>query len=267
VKGFRKGESYKSFLAEHIGSKHFLRIDIESFFPSITSTKIKDEFSNIVFCNADDEKEGLLDLISNIVTLNDALPQGACTSPAISNIVMARVDQRILKYCQVFEVRYTRYADDLLFSSSKFDFSEKKWFIKKVKHILNSQKLKLNYSKIKFGKNELVLNGYVISETGIRLSRKRLSDIRHSVSFVMKNRRLIESSDPDIFISKANKMSLIHRNLTNHPFDTMFQFVQYICGYRAFLISMVDNIFALTPFQKELQRLIRRTESAIKVLT
>ena len=37
VKGFRKGESYYSFLSEHIGAKYYLRVDIESFFPQIAS--------------------------------------------------------------------------------------------------------------------------------------------------------------------------------------------------------------------------------------
>ena len=267
VKGFKKGESYKSFLAEHIGAKHLLRIDIEAFFPSITYEQIKSEFSNIIFCTQDEEKDSLLDLISDVVTLNETLPQGACTSPSVSNIVMARIDQRILKYCQVFGIRYTRYADDLLFSSADFCFSEKKWFIKKIKHILYFQNLKLNYSKLKFGQDELVLNGYIISSTGIRLSRKRLSDIRHVVSFVKQNFHLITASSPELFISKANKLPLTHRDLSGHPFNTIFQLVQYMCGYRAFLISMVDNNFASTPFQKELQRLIRRIENGIILLT
>ena len=89
VKGFRQGESYHSFLAEHIGAKFFLRIDISSFFPSITEKQIKNELSRSLACNSNEEKEKLLKLICDITTLNDCLPQGACTSPAISNLVMA----------------------------------------------------------------------------------------------------------------------------------------------------------------------------------
>lgn len=160
VKGFRKGESYYSFLSEHIGAKYYLRVDIESFFPSITDDCIKNGLSSLLVCNSSEEKGKLLDLVCDIVTLDGTLPQGACTSPMVSNLIMAKVDQRITKYCQVFGVRYTRYADDLLFSSNTFDFSEKKWFIKKIKYILSSLKLKLNYSKIKYGEKEFVLNGY-----------------------------------------------------------------------------------------------------------
>lgn len=263
VKGFRKGESYKTFLDEHIGATYFLRIDIASFFPSINSNWIKTELSNMLVCNSDDEKDTLLDLICDIVTLDNALPQGASTSPAISNIVMARIDQRITKYCQVFNVRYTRYADDLLFSSSSFNFSEKKWFIKKIKYILASQNLRLNYSKMKYGENELVLNGYVVSKQGIRLSRNRLSDVRHVVSFSRDNYSVLKRDGPEEFLKKANSMPLKHRDLKIYPFNTLFQFIQYLCGYRAFLISMVDANDTNSAFQKELQRLIRRTETQI----
>ena len=167
------------------------------------------------------------------------------------------------KYCQVFNIRYTRYADDLLFSSRIFNFAEKKWFIKKIKYILSSQKLKLNYSKIKFGQKELVLNGYVISDREIRLSRNRLSDIRRIVKFSKENHHLIDQFGPEKFILEANKLPLKYRNLNVYPFGTVFQFVQYMCGYRAFLISMTNNNYTLTPFQKELQRLIRRIEAQI----
>ena len=162
-----------------------------------------------------------------------------------------------------YYLRYTRYADDLLFSSRIFNFAEKKWFIKKIKYILSSQKLKLNYSKIKFGQKELVLNGYVISDREIRLSRNRLSDIRRIVKFSKENHHLIDQFGPEKFILEANKLPLKYRNLNVYPFGTVFQFVQYMCGYRAFLISMTNNNYTLTPFQKELQRLIRRIEAQI----
>ena len=176
---------------------------------------------------------------------------------------MVRIDQRITKYCQVFDIRYSRYADDLLFSSAKFDFKNRRWFLKKIKYILSSQNLNLNYSKIKFGEDVLVLNGYTISDNGICLSRSRLSDIRHVVAFAKKNHGLIETYGSEKFLLEANKLSLRHRDLSEYPFRTVFQFVQYMCGYRAFLISLVDFDYEETPFQKQLQHLIRKLETQI----
>lgn len=267
VKGFRKGENYHSFLSEHIGAKFFLRLDVAEFFPSICEDCIKREISNILACNAEDEKEKILALICDIVTLNGGLPQGACTSPAVSNLIMARIDQRITKYCQVFQVRYTRYADDLLFSSIDFNFSEKGWFLKKIKFILRSQGLRLNYSKMKLGQDELPLNGYVISADGLRLSRNRLSDIRSIVSYVEAEHPVIASRGAAPFLRRANQLPLRHRNLRERPFSSIFQLTQYMCGYRAHLISLAGSGAVSASFQKELQRLIRRIETQIIRLT
>lgn len=267
VKGFRKGESYRSFLYEHIGSRFFLRLDIADFFPSITAEWIKNELSGLLVCDSNEGKDDLLNLIADIVTLEDKLPQGACTSPAVSNLVMARIDQRITKYCQAFHMRYTRYADDLLFSSDDFCYSEKKWFIRKMKYILRSKGLALNYSKIKFGEGEFALNGYIISDRGIRLSRNRLSDIKHTVAFVRDNHDLIDRCGVEAFLVDVNKLPLKYRNLRTYPFKTVFQLLQYLCGYRAFLISMMDDMYAQTSFQKELLRLIYKIEAQIILLT
>ena len=81
-------------------------------------------------------------------------------------------------------------------------------FFKKIKYILSSQYLKINYSKIKFSQDQLVLNGYVISGDGIRLSRNRLSDIRHVVSFASKNYMLIQNSESQKFLQEVNKLPL-----------------------------------------------------------
>ena len=262
VKGFKKGGNYNGFLSEHIGAKYFMRIDIASFFPSIHESTIKGELSYFIPANDDSEKEKVIDLICNIVSLNGELPQGARTSPTISNIVMARVDQRITKYCQLLGIRYTRYADDMLFSSAEFNLFEKKWFLKKIKHILSALSLKINYQKMKFGYNEVVLNGYIISSTGIRLSRNRLSDIRHIIACINKNYQIIKSAGEVEFLQRINSLSLKHRDLELFPFKTRFQLTQYLVGYRSYLISMAD-INDCSSFQNELQRLIRRIEKQV----
>ena len=263
VKGFRKGESYKTYLLPHVNSVYYFRTDLKNFFPSVSENKIKETLSELIVCDSEVDKNKLLDLVTDIVTLNGILPQGACTSPSVSNLVMARLDQRILKYCQVFNIRYTRYADDLLFSSQSFDFQRKRWFLKKIKHILGTNQFEINYSKNKYGKNQLALNGYILSNAGLRLSRNRLSDIRHACSFVNNNYPLLNSQGVESFLVKANQMTLKYRNLQLYPFRSVFQLSQYLCGYRAFLISFIDPYNSVSPFQKDLCQLIRRIEMQI----
>ena len=262
VKGFKKGENYITYLEPHVGAKYFLRVDISNFFPSITEEKISEGISNIVNCQDESEKEKIIDFIVDIVSYNGSLPQGAPTSPAVSNIVMAKLDQRILKYAQVFDVEYTRYADDILFSSRNFNFKTKKWFIKKIKYILASQEYFLNYSKVKFGENEISLSGYVVSQNGIRLSRHRLYDIKHVISF-SKNNYKTAKTNTELFLQLLNKLQLRHRDLKNYPFVTVFQFVQYLCGYRSYLISFLEH--DIEPhFKKNIKKLLKSIEKQIE---
>ena len=266
VKGFRKGESYRTYLYPHINSTYFFRTDIKDFFPSISEEQIKATMSSLLICDLDNDKAKIIDLLSEIVTLNGTLPQGACTSPSVSNLVMARLDQRILKYCQAFNVCYTRYADDLLFSSVDLNFEEKKWFFRKIKGILKSKGFEVNYSKNKYGNGQLSLDGYIISQTGIRLSRNRLSDIRHICSFVNNNIHILKCIGEDAFLLKVNELQLKHRDLHTYPFLSVFQLSQYLCGYRAFLISFLDQFDDDSTFQKELNHLICRIQQQIRQL-
>lgn len=81
VKGFKRGVSYNDFLSEHIGAEHFMRADIASFFPSINETIIKNELLYFIPVNDAIEKEKIANLICDIVSLNNELPQGGKNFP------------------------------------------------------------------------------------------------------------------------------------------------------------------------------------------
>lgn len=261
AKGFVEGESYVSYLEPHVGKKFFLRMDIENFFPSITSDIIKETFSHLISFDSEEDKEKILELISNLCTYEDVLPQGVPTSPMLSNIIMTRIDQRITKYCQILGITYTRYADDMLFSSEEFDFKTKKWFVKKIKYILSSMHFKINYGKLKYNQKEISLNGYVVSNSGVRLSRGRLTDIRKALAFSRENHDLIKVNQSE-FLRLANGINLEYRDLKVYPFNSIFQFVQFLIGYRAYLISFLK--YDIEPgFRKKAERLIRSIENQV----
>lgn len=176
--GFVKEESYLTFLKPHTGRAYYLRLDIQGFFDSIKVDMLKSCFSEFF---PESAPENLADFLS-LCTYEGRLPQGAVTSPAISNVVFRQADQRILKYCQSFDtlyrngqrltedIRYTRYADDMLFSSNHLDFSNAPYFTGMISGILRSRGFQLNKRKIRFGRNEISLSGFVVSEN-IHLSR------------------------------------------------------------------------------------------------
>ena len=263
TKGFVKGENYLSYLEPHVGSKYFVRIDIKDFFPSITEEKICDAVSTRFSFDSDDDKIKILKLIADICTYQGVLPQGVPTSPMMSNLVMSRIDQRLTKYCQILNINYTRYADDLLFSSVKFDFQSKNWFLKKIRYILSSQDFRVNYSKLKYGYEQISLNGYVLSEYGIRLSRKRLLDLNRTISFSRVNHEL-SKTEPEVFVQKANTLILKHRDLEMAPFISIFQFTQFLAGYRAYLISFLKYDLD-SRFRKKIVKLLRQLEEQLRL--
>ena len=88
VKGFRKNENYLSYLEPHVSAKYFFRVDIKDFFPSITIPVIKQELEHFLMFDTQKDKDQILDVLCNVVTYNGVIPQGAPSSPMISNLVI-----------------------------------------------------------------------------------------------------------------------------------------------------------------------------------
>lgn len=241
VKGFVKKENFITYLSEHIKRKFYLRLDIRAFFDNISTKQIKHEIKNFV------QEEEIVEQIIDIVTLNDRLPQGAVTSPVISNIIFRRIDQRILKYSQTMDVYYTRYADDLLFSSNSIDFHNDKYFCSMIDHILKSAGFQSNHNKKKTSNTMICLSGFVV-DNGIHLSRKKLKDINIILYYFRKDKGFTHkkySVDKALFqdenwIENLNKF-MITSNINRLQFENSNSLINYLCGYRAFLISLLKH--------------------------
>lgn len=237
VKGFCKEESYNTFLQAHIGKKYYMRLDIQNFFDSITMEKIEEELKSLVT-----DKEAI-EIIIDICTLNGILPQGAVTSPAISNIIFRRIDQRILKYCQAFDVDYTRYADDMMFSSDHIDFYKNKSFYRKIAYILRQNGFKLNFSKRHIEQNQIALSGFVVKEE-VSLSRKKMKNI-NTILYYFKNKDFPNKYkiDKSVFkrdwLQEINELNLTNKKGDKKVFKNKEALINYLAGYRAFLIGIV----------------------------
>lgn len=171
-----------------------------------------------------------MNLISDIVTLNGSIPQGAVTSPSLSNIVFRELDLKINAYCNQLDVTYTRYADDMLFSS----FNEHDKFasplIKMIYKIFRKNGFKLNYKKTIKGKNQINLNGFIVGDN-IRLSRKRKRDINNVIFHYYNSGKDIRK-----FLVSLSEINLIYRH---SEFNSLSSLVNYLNGYRAFLIDWI----------------------------
>lgn len=252
--GFVKDESYLTFLKPHVGKKYFLRLDIKSFFDTITTSMIESQFEE--FFEAGNTED--LKYLSAICTLDGRLPQGAVTSPAVSNIVFRRTDQRILKYCQSFDrlyidgrrltedICYTRYADDMLFSSNHLDFSKERYFAGMICGILKDSGFHLNWDKTKTGQGAISLSGFVLSDN-IHLSRKKLYSLNRLLHTLGKTQKYTGKKyrvkraffrQPD-WLTQINALNLEDGRGGIRHFRSCEDLLNYLCGYRAFLLSVL----------------------------
>ncbi|MFN8307330.1 MAG: reverse transcriptase family protein [Ferruginibacter sp.] len=142
--GFAPGKTIAGNAAGHVGKKFILNADIKDFFPSIHFRRVKIMLEKAPF-DLTGEREPLAFLIANLCTENDVLPQGAATSPLLTNIICQRLDKKLQALAQKFNVYYSRYADDLSFSSNEYVFSKR--FMNQLEAILESERFQLNPEK------------------------------------------------------------------------------------------------------------------------
>ncbi len=115
VHGFARGRSIKTNANYHLKRKHILNIDIKDFFDTITANRIYGVFRGHPF----NFPEKLSSCLAKIATYHGKLTQGSPLSPIISTLVCRRLDNDLSSFAVKYGLRYSRYADDITFSSVK----------------------------------------------------------------------------------------------------------------------------------------------------
>lgn len=114
VKGYVRGESFLSNARVHQKPKWVLNMDIQDFFGSITFPRVYGLFLSSYFgCNPI-----VATCLARICCYQNRLPQGAKTSPIIANMIAHNLDKELIVIARKHNVKYTRYADDITFSST-----------------------------------------------------------------------------------------------------------------------------------------------------
>jgi len=131
--GFVRGRSTVSNATPHVGAAVVVNVDLKDFFPTVTYRRVKGLFARLgyseevatvlgLLCSEPEIAEARLDGITYFVARGPRrLPQGAPTSPAITNALCRRLDRRIAGYAARHAFTYTRYADDLTLSTRQAD--------------------------------------------------------------------------------------------------------------------------------------------------
>jgi RNA-directed DNA polymerase len=112
VTGYRRGYSVADHVWPHVGARTIITADIRDFFPSTTRYRIRAFWRDYPLQFTDPE----IQLLTNLTTYRGCLPQGAPTSPTLSNLVNHPLDARLTKLIRQSSGQYTRYADDMVFS-------------------------------------------------------------------------------------------------------------------------------------------------------
>jgi retron-type reverse transcriptase len=175
--GFVPGRSIVDNARPHVGQAVVVNIDLADFFPSVTHQRVEAFFRAIGWSA---EASAVL---ANICTRDGHLPQGAPTSPALSNLANRKLDTRLDKLARKFGGHYTRYADDLTFSFPAYAAGTRK-VLAHIRTIIEAEGYRIQMKKkvrVQRAHQRQTATGLVVNATvnAPRALRRKLRAMRH----------------------------------------------------------------------------------------
>lgn len=157
--GFVPGRSVLTNARPHVAHRFVLNVDLQNFFSSIKSERIQQVLQASPFYLANP----LADLVTKLCCDSRSLPQGAPTSPMLSNAVCQGLDQSLRQLAGRYNCNYTRYADDITFSSNSPAFN--KDFYHQLANVVQSEGFRLNPQKhrLQMPHQRQVVTGVVVN--------------------------------------------------------------------------------------------------------
>ena len=189
---FSPGASVVKNAEPHVGKAVVVKVDLQDFFPSLGVKRVKHYFESIGY------GEGIATILALLCTDCPrvcvefdgerkfvavgprGVPQGALTSPALSNLLVRKLDARLLGASQKLGFVYTRYADDLTFSHDE-QSAPVGLLLTLVRQIVAEEKLTVNEKKTQVlrASDRQIITGLVVNgEEGVRLSRDDMRKFR-----------------------------------------------------------------------------------------
>ena len=177
AKAYIKDVSLIDNVKIHRGYKYILKLDISSFFENISYVDVFNVYKEYGF------SDGLCSVLAHLTTYNEYLPQGAPTSPYLSNLVMREFDYIIGEWCDKNNINYTRYSDDMTFSMNEYN----KDLIRFVRVNLYKYGLELNNDKICLINNssQQKITGIVVNDK-IQVDSRYRKNIRQEIYYINK---------------------------------------------------------------------------------
>jgi hypothetical protein len=155
--GFIKNRSILDNAVNHTNKRFILNIDLLNYFPNINFGRVYGYYIKHFGFN-----KGVATILAKIVCIEDGvnsyLPQGAPTSPILSNMISMKLDNELSNFCQKHYAKYTRYADDITISSDESvfpfiiasrDHFGDVWLHSRISNIIERNGFLINYKKIR----------------------------------------------------------------------------------------------------------------------
>ncbi|MEZ8503453.1 reverse transcriptase family protein [Vibrio splendidus] len=173
---YREKKSIISNAKPHLNQKAILKMDMKDFFPSIPINWVMNFFSSLGYPN------NISYYLAALCCLDDALPQGASTSPSLSNVLLKHLDSRLFKLSRRYELNYTRYADDLAFSGNYIPHK----LIGVITEVIAEQGLLVNDRKTSLiiGDKQKIITGLSVQGEELALPRATRRLIKQEIHYI-----------------------------------------------------------------------------------
>lgn len=162
--GFEKNRSIVTNAEVHKNKRYVVNLDLLDFFPSINFGRVRSYFIKNNYFEINDD---IATILAQLTCYKGTLPQGAPTSPLIANMICNIMDIRILKIAKKYRLDYTRYADDLTFSTNnKYFLNDYDKFLEDIKNIIHRSGFELNSKKTRllFSNSRQEVTGLVVNK-------------------------------------------------------------------------------------------------------
>lgn len=224
AKAYKQNVKLTENLRFHKNKNKVFTLDMKDFFGSIKQSDVESIFRNLGY------SKSISNMLAKLCCKNGSLPQGAPTSPYLSNIFFNPTDKIISEHCIKHKINYTRYADDLSFSG---DFDENALFVL-IQNEIEKVGLRINNEKTKLmtPNERQTVTGIVVNQKAQVVFYKR-NELRKAMYYIQKfglkehmyHEKIYQANYLEHLLGKINFVLQIN------PGDIEFQ------GYRDVLIK------------------------------
>lgn len=144
---------------QHVNHIYFLKIDLTDFFPKTSNTQVFNSFIENNFSTS------VSSCLTKLTTYNYSIPQGAPTSPLISNMVFRKTADKLHQLAEKNEITFTTFIDDLVFSSNR-PFQN---LISQLLDIIREGYFHVSHKKIEYRKDKCEITGIIVRNNCIDL--------------------------------------------------------------------------------------------------